>query len=189
MKLKDLLEDREFIPPGPDAQRQLEPFRARRYANLSDIRCDGKVCSWCNAKPIEKGRKKYCSEACVFSAQVYVNPQTPKAKAWVFVAIQSCACRICGEDFEDELVAIAESKRPFMTGLPRDGKFTLSYWGLGYGTGERWQVDHIVPIHKGGRGIGFENVQVVCATCHRKKTAVDLSKVKVVDPEGVEPSS
>jgi hypothetical protein len=41
------------------------------------------------------------------------------------------------------------------------------------------EVDHIVPIFKGGFSIGLGNHQSICYICHRKKTSKDLTKVKV----------
>jgi 5-methylcytosine-specific restriction protein A len=32
------------------------------------------------------------------------------------------------------------------------------------------EVDHIVPLHKGGAGMDRRNLQGVCADCHRDKT-------------------
>ena len=34
------------------------------------------------------------------------------------------------------------------------------------------ELDHIVPLHKGG-GNEPENLQMLCAECHREKTAED----------------
>jgi len=39
----------------------------------------------------------------------------------------------------------------------------------------RPEVDHIVPIYKGGIPLGMENHQVICYTCHKTKTGKDLS--------------
>jgi HNH endonuclease len=35
------------------------------------------------------------------------------------------------------------------------------------------EVDHIVPVYRGGQSIGFENHQAICYTCHKTKTKVD----------------
>lgn len=37
------------------------------------------------------------------------------------------------------------------------------------------EVDHIVPISKGGQALGHDNHQAICYTCHKVKTKKDLS--------------
>jgi 5-methylcytosine-specific restriction endonuclease McrA len=37
------------------------------------------------------------------------------------------------------------------------------------------EVDHVVPIYKGGSPLGFDNVQCICYSCHKTKTKIDLS--------------
>lgn len=38
------------------------------------------------------------------------------------------------------------------------------------------QVDHILPVHKGGGGMGLWNFQLLCKSCHKQKTKQDLKK-------------
>lgn len=38
-----------------------------------------------------------------------------------------------------------------------------------------WEADHIIPVHKGGGGVGLENFQTLCYDCHKKKTYSDRS--------------
>jgi 5-methylcytosine-specific restriction endonuclease McrA len=37
------------------------------------------------------------------------------------------------------------------------------------------EVDHIVPVSKGGATLGLDNHQAICYTCHKVKTKVDNS--------------
>jgi 5-methylcytosine-specific restriction protein A len=39
------------------------------------------------------------------------------------------------------------------------------------------ELDHVVPLHKGGEDI-LENCQGLCSACHRDKTAEDLGHRK-----------
>lgn len=41
--------------------------------------------------------------------------------------------------------------------------------------GTKPEVDHIIPISKGGQSIGFDNLQTICVQCHKAKTKVDNS--------------
>lgn len=38
---------------------------------------------------------------------------------------------------------------------------------------ERGEVDHIIPIFKGGDALGTENLQLLCCACHLKKTIAE----------------
>jgi len=40
------------------------------------------------------------------------------------------------------------------------------------------EVDHIVPISKGGEVFDPENFQGLCRSCHSRKTAVDMGRRK-----------
>jgi 5-methylcytosine-specific restriction endonuclease McrA len=40
----------------------------------------------------------------------------------------------------------------------------------------RPEVDHIIPIYKGGQSLGLDNHQAICYTCHKEKTSKDLKK-------------
>jgi 5-methylcytosine-specific restriction endonuclease McrA len=43
----------------------------------------------------------------------------------------------------------------------------------------RPEVDHIVPIYKGGTPLGIDNHQAICYTCHKSKTSKDLSGKRI----------
>jgi len=38
---------------------------------------------------------------------------------------------------------------------------------------EKWEADHILPVFKGGAGLGIENYQTLCPHCHKIKTNLD----------------
>ncbi|WP_363315633.1 HNH endonuclease signature motif containing protein [uncultured Chryseobacterium sp.] len=38
---------------------------------------------------------------------------------------------------------------------------------------EKWEADHILPVYKGGGGLGLENYQTLCPYCHKNKTKLD----------------
>ena len=45
----------------------------------------------------------------------------------------------------------------------------------------RAEVDHVVPVMKGGKSFDPTNLQVLCVGCHVAKTRID--KGQVADPE------
>lgn len=172
------LEVLKFIYPGPFALEAIERDpRARRF-NLSSLP-PLKVCHWCNAMPKERGRQKYCSSECARAAWVFCNPQCPESKMYVFVQLQDCVCVGCGECFDEQVRELVEKhwsvieRRRKDPGMAKyvEGVQSISLATLGDGTGHLWQVDHIIPIFRGGRGVCIENIQVLCEPCHRKKSA------------------
>lgn len=66
-----------------------------------------------------------------------------------------CACQMCGEKFESPLV---------------EG-------GPIYPIPSMLELDHIVPIHKGG-GENPENLQLLCRGCHKDKTKIDVRDIR-----------
>ena len=70
-------------------------------------------------------------------------------------------------------------KQLFYMALDRQGPYCRHCKKLNYGL----QLDHVVPIARGGDHTD-SNVQLLCVTCHKKKTASEAtkrSKAKVRD--------
>ena len=44
--------------------------------------------------------------------------------------------------------------------------------------GREPEVDHILPIAGGGSPFGFDNLQLLCYTCHKAKTSKDLALIR-----------
>lgn len=150
---------------------------------LSPIEREGqKYCAWCEVGVL-KGRRKYCKKACMNSALIHFYPQTNESKMYHLIYRQNCACAGCGTSMEDELSEIIERKYHHHNDhLIKENKKPLpvGLWAVGYGTGDRWQVDHSEPLFKGGQGPGVENIQILCVDCHRKKSAREKSSTKGV---------
>lgn len=171
-----LLEEIEQIEPGEKALEKLATVGKRRSFNLSEFKPVHGACCWCNKNPIPKGKRKYCSQHCQDSAYRYCNPQSPFTKAYVLIHIQSCACPICGLLYEEQIIKeILEGHASLVRAKKAGYKVgdKVSYWKVGYNTGHIWEVDHIVPIYKGGASVGLTNIQVICVECHRKKTIAE----------------
>jgi 5-methylcytosine-specific restriction endonuclease McrA len=174
----DLIESFEFVEPGPTARYKMLDRSKRAFimANLKKIEPD-MLCAWCNARPIDTKPRKYCKDrACLDSALVYCIPHSPKARMYVLIYRQSCACAICGlsylEEIEKRARRLKERNDELQAKWP-DKNYTgkVPLYQVGYNWGAMMHVDHTIPIFKGGDGFGFENIQIVCASCHMTKTA------------------
>ena len=182
MKNLHLLEQWAYVEPGPITKKHLDETSSatnKRWANLSDFKktADSK-CGWCNEIDVPGKLRKYCSDDCRNSASLYCFPQTPKTKAWVFINKQDCVCLGCGECFDEEVdKKIMDKWMHYTKNMPDEWKVKtkVTYHSVGYDTGYLWNVDHVVPLHLGGSGIGLENIQVICVPCHEKKTAGENS--------------
>ncbi len=51
-----------------------------------------------------------------------------------------------------------------------------------------WQADHIHPVAEGGGSCGLENIQTLCSSCHKRKTA-DQARRKSLLRRGIDPDA
>jgi len=164
----------KLVMPGEMARSILDKHIHQRHLNLSELEVYNNTCAWCNENRIKPPKKKYCSEVCIESALVYCQPQSPKTKALLFIHWQQCACAMCGTSYEDEIIQIIKEKYEHVLYWKRRGYYNwtdlVTFHMIGDNTGHLWQVDHKVPIFKGGEGIGLRNLQILCVDCHKKKT-------------------
>lgn len=129
-------------------------------------------CAWCSDVKLSHGNQKYCGPDCSNSAMAWAYPQSEYG-LYELLLRQGWKCAICAYDY-----------------LPTLGPILVRYnWKLedGFNWGvmkvlkmkasdpHRPEVDHIVPIYKGGQSIGLDNHQCICYTCHKVKTKTDLS--------------
>ena len=156
----------KLIYPGPYALEAIEKQPKVRSFNLSDLPVLKGLCCWCNVSRIAPGRRRYCGQDCIDAALLFCHPQSPRTKMYVLLQLQDCTCVGCGEIFDEEIRQMIERKA---SKAKPEEKVSLGW--LGYGTGDKWHVDHVIPIFRGGRGVCSENIQVLCVKCHLKKTA------------------
>lgn len=147
---------------------------------MDKLQPQDRKCAWCETEYITGRRRKYCSDTCDMMSLFFCFPQHPSAKAFILIELQGCACARCGLSYEDELQQKIDRRwrdqhtKPSYNSRWEPDDSPVSYFWCGYGTGDRLQVDHIIPLHKGGDGVGLHNVQVLCIDCHKEKTKEDL---------------
>ena len=180
-EIRNKIKHFEYVPPGKQALEILAKATGRTLV-LEKFKADkvNKLCVWCGVGKCTGRRVKYCSDDCKSSAWIHCNPQSPTAKIWVLINRQQGACRACGlshEDLINKRYRASEGRRADWERMAKQygwkEKFEITYHALGNNTGHVIQVDHIVPIFKGGAGIGLDNIQVICAQCHFDKTAME----------------
>ena len=172
-----------FVPAtNPKIEELTKSYRDRRI-NLSDlesVKIDGaKCCKWCMAKLSGK-KYAWCSEDCSTMAWVWANPQK-EGGLHVLLARQDFKCNTCQFDYmpyvQDSLgylnryhqtVDPAKIREKISPTLMKILKYKAPSNRLP-------EVDHIVPIYKGGTPLGLSNHQAICFSCHKAKTKIDLS--------------
>lgn len=138
---------------------------------------DKRMCAWCTAGQLNHGSQKYCSDDCRDSAMAWAYPQKEDALRYLLIR-QDWKCISCSYDYRPSMDAI----------IKRDS----DRYGSGYKIDKvPWyyikrlkdivpqerkpEVDHIVPISKGGASIGLDNHNCLCYSCHKVKTKIDNS--------------
>jgi 5-methylcytosine-specific restriction endonuclease McrA len=129
------------VPPGHPTVLELIDNSQRRYIPLDTLDRKRNLCKWCWEKSTPSYRHKYCSPECRLSAEIFCYPQREYSKAY-FLFHQKNKCANCDRTFGKEY----------------DGHEL------------RIEVDHMVPIFKGGQSLGHENLQLLCYQCHKIKS-------------------
>lgn len=153
-----------------------------RVFNLSSIRLpEGikKKCVWCLGN-LKGAQRRWCSTECVTAAKAWGHPQGEEGLNLLLIR-QDWKCNICQYDYAPLAQQIANAIDSYLK-LGHDAPFRdkLS-WVLVKRIKNRTlkahrpEVDHVLPIYKGGQAVGIENCQAICSTCHKAKTRVDLS--------------
>ena len=173
-----------FKASGNPKIEELSKSCKDRRVNLSDlsaIMLDGKkFCAWCGTVELKGRRYKWCSTECGEFAFAWANPQKEFGLNILLVR-QDWKCNICQLSWKGlavELYARYHS-REAAKGCPNFGKeydYLLMKRLKRYAAPKfKPEVDHIVPIYKGGQALGVDNHQAICYSCHKTKTGKDLS--------------
>lgn len=116
-------------------------------------------CAWCAEIKLNHGNQKYCSPNCSQSAMAWAYPQKEEA-LFLLLKRQDNKCNICGYQYS----------------VSGDGYYSMMKRLKRNAPSERKpEVDHIVPISRGGASLGLENHQAICYSCHKAKTKIDNS--------------
>ena len=167
---------------NPIVEELCKSYRERSY-NLSCLKAiktpEGtRKCAWCVEGVLTHGNQKYCTQDCSNSAMAWAYPQKEDALRYLLLR-QDWKCFLCKFDYKPHLDAIIARDR-IMLGKDFWDPSKLPWYYFKRLKGRlpkqnRPEVDHIVPIYKGGQSLGLGNHQILCFTCHKSKTGKDLS--------------
>lgn len=170
-------------PKNPKVTELSKSHRERSFA-LTDLivvrdSAGKRHCVWCGEKELRHGNQKYCSSGCQNSALAWSYPQQEYGLN-VLLFRQGWRCNLCGYDWMPLVDTVLASLAPY----DRAEKAPLDQFNFALirrlksrvPKERRPEVDHIVPIFKGGQAIGLDNHQAICYTCHKTKTSKDLKK-------------
>lgn len=110
------------------------------------------LCRRCSTE-VPKGRKTFCSSACVDEWKIRTQPAFAKLKV-----------------FERDNGICIECAADTLKPETRDKMAANQYVSLAARLG-RWEMDHVVPVVEGGGACGLDNLRTLCKPCHRKATA------------------
>jgi 5-methylcytosine-specific restriction endonuclease McrA len=134
-----------------------------------------KMCAWCYSSKT-KG-PKYCSQLCAKSARAHFYPQKEEALNFLLIR-QNFQCANCQYDWKPLVLQLLQNGRVY--DKPNDYLTQLSYWLIRRiksksPENRKPEVDHVIPLFKGGQALGLSNHWCLCYSCHKAKTKVDLS--------------
>lgn len=155
---------------------RIEPMRQRAQG----------FCRGCG-EPVGKGRRTWCSQACVDAALIKLNPGVARFRV---LQRDSGVCASCGFDAlkVERIINRLRDGLYQRTGGPsvnasatidaivllfRAAGIPGASWSYHH---HLWEADHIVPVVEGGGGCELENYRTLCLPCHRRETRALASR-------------
>lgn len=139
-------------------------------------------CRWCQ-KPVPKGRRSWCSQACVDEYRIRSDPGFVRQQVW---KRDKGICALCGLDCPQLMRIQLTARRGHWTkgkqcGIrrfapPRPSLLEALLARYPWLAKHRrrstyWDADHIVPVVEGGGQCGLDGYRTLCIGCHQRQTA------------------
>lgn len=160
----------------------MESNKTRRIAALTAPKGH---CRWCKG-PVPKGRKSWCSEACVQAAWIQLSPGFARAQVEKRDKGVCADCRFDAHQAARVLHRLrfggsaVVSKVDYGVQREREDAVTwlVNLWtqpkrphaGRVWTLPHLWEADHIVPVVEGGGACDLSNYRTLCVPCHRRVT-------------------
>lgn len=172
---------------NPKVEELTKSVKSRAY-NLSclhpilldELNVKGKskrLCCWCVEIEIINLNRKYCSNNCSTSAMAWAFPQKEHSLKYLLIK-QSYKCLGCQYDYRPMLDLYIEKDKKRYGVSYEVNELPWHYFKClksNVPSERKPEVDHIIPISKGGHSLDRDNLQLICYKCHKVKTKIDNS--------------
>jgi 5-methylcytosine-specific restriction enzyme A len=128
------------------------------------------ICRWCRTE-VPKGRRTFCSEACVYEWRLRTNPGYLRD---LVLSRDHGICAECGLD-------TIEFFRRFQLVPARKRKALRKQLDMHAKRRSFWDADHILPVVEGGGECDLSNIRTLCLWCHQD-TTIQLRKRRSQKP-------
>lgn len=126
------------------------------------------LCRWCRTE-VPKGRRTFCSDACVHEWRLRTDPGYLREKV---LARDRGVCAQCGVD----TIALRRDMRRLDYAARKQ---FLKKWNLRENNRKSlWDADHLVAVAEGGGQCDLSNMRTLCLLCHRAATAALRERLK-----------
>ncbi|HLY11398.1 MAG TPA: HNH endonuclease signature motif containing protein [Planctomycetota bacterium] len=126
------------------------------------------LCRQCGQE-VPKGRRTFCSDACVDGWRVKTDPAYLRSLVWKRDRGRCASCGLRCKDLEKSLTLLSQ----VLSRLGASGVYGSVRKAMKVKNRHSfWDADHIRAVADGGGECGVDNIQTLCIWCHREKTAV-----------------
>jgi len=167
-------------PKNPQIEEITKSFRGRTYrlSDLGPIKLDGKRknCVWC-LKPLMGSKHKWCSHGCIVSALSWAQPNSGYGLRVLLYkcGFKCCDCGFSYRSYFEQAFSKVRNRHWFRHPRMRSKRIEILIKAFRrlVPRDVRPEVDHVDQVSLGGQTIGTENLQILCAKCHKLKTKKD----------------
>lgn len=146
--------------------------------NIPPVKVEGaKLCVWCLGS-LKGAQRKWCSQECINSGTAWGYPQKEQALQFLLIR-QNFQCNGCQYDYKstinDKIIGRYYGTKTKTDYMKEMNEYIMIRLKQCVPSDRKPEVDHIIPISKGGDSLGLANHQVYCVQCHKAKTKIDNS--------------
>lgn len=132
---------------------------------------NGRACCRGCGTEVPRGRRSFCSPACVESWRYRTDPGFCRA---MVERRDRGVCAICGLDTERLAALVHGLDRKYRLHPKHHGfmrRFKARHGVSHRFCGWLWDMDHTTPVVEGGGECGLDGYRTLCIWCHRRETA------------------